>query len=387
MLSSSEASLAWSGQDLVDNFLLGVIAKRSYQMCNGSLVPHPSAVPTIAVEAQLGTHRRTQQIVIHRDSDHYAFLKPFTDVVLIGSAHAPKEATTSLETALRIGDLVKRVRVDGDRQLRVRQNGDLEATAPEPFTTMPLSWTRAYGGRDEAAEALLYPNRAEIAAETNRFSADELSKLGAVSYPRNRLGRGFFIDVDRARLDGELLPNLMDPDDPVRPNRLLASDPDDWTARPMAGGYEAVDPLTFPRSFLWGLGPVAVTEGMGELRQGALGAGDLTTMPIFPRRDPRAFNAAAPGLGIARLKGNEKVTLWHLSARAEVLELGLPAERPQILIEPPGTRTFELDPVLGTVLIEPDEERVTMTWTGALPVAAPYRADQCEEMRHAVVWK
>ena len=81
------------------------------------------------------------------------------------------------------------------------------------------------------------------------------------------------------------------------------------------------------------------------------------------------------------------MTLWHLSARADVLELGLPAERPQLLIEPPGTRTFELDPVLGTVLIEPDEDRVTMTWTGALPVAAPYSVDQCEEMRHAVVWK
>ena len=107
---------------------------------------------------------------------------------------------------------------------------------------------------------------------------------------------------------------------------------------------------------------------------------------LAARPDPRAFNVAAPGLGLARLQGNEKVTLWHLSPRAEVLELRLPGDRPQILIEPPGTRTYELEPVLGTVLLEPDEDRVTMTWTGALPVAAPYGAEQCEELRHAVVW-
>ena len=179
---------------------------------------------------------------------------------------------------------------------------------------------------------------------------------------------------------------MSDPDDPVRLDRLLASDPDDWTARPLAASYDAVDPLTFPRSYLWGLGPIAVTEDLVELRQGTLAAGDITTMPQRHQPDPRAYNAAAPGLGLVRLQGNEPVTLWNLSPRAERLELRLPADRPQILIEPPGTRTFELEPVLGTVLLEPDDDRVTLTWTGALPVAAPYSAEQYEEMRHAVVW-
>jgi hypothetical protein len=38
------------------------------------------------------------------------------------------------------------------------------------------------------------------------------------------------------------------------------------------------------------------------------------------------------------------------------------------------------------VLLEPEIDRVTLTWAGALPVAAVYPDAMVDEMRHGVVW-
>ena len=38
------------------------------------------------------------------------------------------------------------------------------------------------------------------------------------------------------------------------------------------------------------------------------------------------------------------------------------------------------------LLLEPDEGRVTLTWAGVLPVAAPYSEEMTASMRHAAVW-
>ncbi len=69
-----------------------------------------------------------------------------------------------------------------------------------------------------------------------------------------------------------------------------------------------------------------------------------------------------------------------------MLELDLPDDRPRLLIEPPGVIARELSPLLQNMLIEPDQDRVTLTWTGVLPVAMPYPDEMVAVMRHRVVW-
>jgi hypothetical protein len=195
------------------------------------------------------------------------------------------------------------------------------------------------------------------------------------------------MDVDR--LEGELLPNLDDPDDPVEPQRLLADDALDWIDRPAAAAYCAIDELTFPRCVFYLLRPDwrAPKRPVYEVRMGMLQERDLHDRPIEQPPDPRIFNHAPAGLAMRLLRGAERVSLWNLHPEHELLEFDLPAERPRLLVEPPGTRTFELEAQLKTVLVQPDENLVTLTWAGAMDVAAVYPAAMCREMRHAAAWE
>ncbi|MBL9103073.1 MAG: DUF2169 domain-containing protein [Myxococcales bacterium] len=71
--------------------------------------------------------------------------KPGTDVLLVGSAHAPRRRpATSVDVSLAVGPIRKLVRAIGDRS---RAGGMLGP--PAPFVTLPLVYERAFGGADE----------------------------------------------------------------------------------------------------------------------------------------------------------------------------------------------------------------------------------------------
>jgi hypothetical protein len=209
----------------------------------------------------------------------------------------------------------------------------------------------------------------------------------AVAYPRNPAGRGFLVGDDEARLVGMLAPNLDDASDPVEPGRMMAPDPLAWLDLPVAACYEPIDPMTFPRS-AFGLQPDASPprRPVHELALGALAPDDLVERDPFAPPLPRFHNAAPAGLAVCRLTGGERVQLWNLHPAHAFLELDLPGDVPEIVIEPPGVAPRRLAPLLQTVLIEPDEDRVTLTWAGVLEVAAPYPEEMIAAMRHGVVW-
>ena len=69
-------------------------------------------------------------------------LKPATEVIVIGSAHAPNGAPArSVDVAVAAGPVRKALTVTGDR---LRAAGG--ESPPQPFRTMPLMWERAFGG-------------------------------------------------------------------------------------------------------------------------------------------------------------------------------------------------------------------------------------------------
>jgi hypothetical protein len=251
---------------------------------------------------------------------------------------------------------------------------------------MPLLWDHAYGGRDVHAERRFAKH--EPPPRFGNPGGLDLASLLKVLYPRNRSGRGYALDLDRAHLSNASAPNLEDPTDPVIPERLLSATTTDWIDRPVAACYEPIDVFTFPRAAFF-IRPAfdSPARPVHELSTGALFPEDLTRK-FDPRNivDPRMFNSAAAGLAVCRLAGAERVSLWNMHRRHELLEFDLPGDRPQLFLEPPGVAPRELTPLLQTVLIEPDEDRVTLTWAGMLPVAMPYPDEMVTSMRHAVVW-
>jgi hypothetical protein len=361
------ASLVMSFRSPSQRAFVAVLAKRAYRMRAGERA-EPLRDEVAIVRELCGPGRPGHEI----ESDLVAPMRSTTDVILVGHAHAP-DRTEQLETSLVVGELRKRVRVHGDRVVRLVA-GEIAFSAPVPFVAMPLTWERAYGGEDT------------------------LGASGrATSYPRNAAGKGFFLDLERERLVGAQVPNLDDPDDPVAPERLLASDALDWLDRPVAASYGAIDVVSFPRAcFLMPPAYRAPRRPVREVTVGALRALDLKRQPFAPDSllygvaDARAYCAASSGLGRKRLRGGEPVELRHLHPSRAHLAFDLPADSPRLFVEHAG-RERELVAQLQTVVLEPDHDRVTLTWSGLLPLPPGERLeldapDPTERMRHRVVW-
>ena len=125
------------------------------------------------------------------------------------------------------------------------------------------------------------------------------------------------------------------------------------------------------------------------LREAALGDGDdlLARAPLpMGMLHPRALQGAAPGLARERLRGDEPVVLENLHPQQAELRFRLPGELPRIQMRPPELKVMSPKVVLQTLRIEPDRGRITLTWIGVLPLAAPPSREFVERTEAAVTW-
>ncbi|MES1157865.1 MAG: DUF2169 domain-containing protein [Haliangium ochraceum] len=247
-----------------------------------------------------------------------AFVKPATDVVLIGHAYAPRKDTTELRIGLRAGELTKQAMVFGDR-VWYRVAGAVSATKPLPFEKMPLVYERACGGWDRA-----HPDPRKHTCET-----------------RNPVGAGY--RHKGGFEDGIRLPNIEDPS-------VLTRALGDW---PPPMGFGFVSPHWQPRAALAGTFDEAWSK---------------TRAPLLPKNfDRRHLNAASPGLvAPGYLRGDEQVVALGMTA-AGPLSFTLPAVPPpsvRVGLNDGEAKTVPLN--LDTVIIEPDERRVMLLWRGNL---------------------
>jgi hypothetical protein len=248
--------------------------------------------------------------------------KPTTDVVLIGQAHAPgRKPVPQLDVSLAVGKRQKVVRVFGDRTW---QPGLLALPAsiskPEPFKTMPLVYERAFGGFHETAG-----KQPEVLFEA-----------------RNPVGSGFVGKRKGGELKDLPLPNLEDPADLIGGTRDT----------PPPAGFGFLAPTWLPRRSFAG------TYDEAWARQRA---------PFLPKDfNPKFFNAAHPDLVCDRyLTGGERIQAVNVTPEG-VLNFRLPVceLRPSVRVagreETPALN-------LETVLIEPDERRLSLVWRAAVP--------------------
>jgi hypothetical protein len=244
--------------------------------------------------------------------------KPSTDVVLVGQAWAPGgRPATSVDVTVDVGPARKTVRVFGDREWKGVVNPQIGL--PAPFERMPLVYERAFGGIIE-------------------FDPD----TGAtVVDPRNPVGAGFA----RSRRGGEVasrrLPNLEDP------ARLIGRPTD----RPPPAGFGFIAPSWEPR----------------RLRAGTYDdRWRRTRAPFLPADfDPSFFNAAHPDLTCrGHLSGGEVLTVLNASPEGR-LQLRLPVCRFDARVHVAGVVERPML-ALETVLVEPDEDRLSLLWRAAV---------------------
>jgi hypothetical protein len=245
--------------------------------------------------------------------------KPGTDVIVVGETTAPDgQPMLQLQVSISIAGRVCHLAVFGDRQwdkgLMYTKPGQ-----PKPFTRMPLVYERAFGGG------------CEIEGKNKRLAYEE----------KNPVGKGFIDKQSRKDPANLALPNIEDVKNLIRTLQ----------DRPVPKGFGAIAPGWQPRASFAG----TFDETWRKTRA-----------PYLPEDfDPRFYHAANPDLIFAEyLKGGEPVILVNMSPKGR-LSFTLPQDEPKIEVDVTGR--FEIVKAhLETVLIEPTDERLCLTWKATL---------------------
>lgn len=253
-----------------------------------------------------------------RAAGEFALPKQATDVLLIGHAVAPAPGVRVVDVRLRVGPVLRTVRVFGDRHWEKR-GGQWRPSAPQPWDRMPLRWEHAWGGM----------------AEPDGDAPPDHE-------PRNPVGRGW-VAHKSAPTDRQVLPNLEDP-------QALLSDPGQ---RPPPACFAPVAPTWLPRRSHAGTYDEAWVRGRA---------------PYLPLDfDARYFQVAPPELiAPGLLQGDEPVELAGFSADGP-LRFDLPPCGLELGFDFDG-QARPVPARLEMVLIEPDIGRLQLLWRAGLAV-------------------
>jgi hypothetical protein len=260
----------------------------------------------------------------------FAPRKPRCDVLLNGSCYAPGgHAATRVQVGLRVGSLVKSFEVVG-RRVWIPGVLHADASQPESFTVMPISYNNAFGGVDKPSDS----------PEAHRW------------YLANHVGVGYHPSSTGHALRGKPLPNTEEIERPVsRPTVGY---------RPMAFG--PVGRSWHPR-IKW-----AGTYDQTWLEERA---------PFLPDDfDERYFQSAAEDQQMDYLSGGEEVVLLNLT----------PQGRSAFRLPPGGVRVevfyknddwTRLESVVDTLVLEPDLGRLMLTARARLPLRRSLHEIHC----------
>jgi hypothetical protein len=243
-----------------------------------------------------------------------------TDVALVGQAHVSRgRAVSEMLAAVTVARRRKVIRILGDRTWR-GAGGSI--SPPKPFVSMPLVYERAFGGRDH-------------------HSVGDAPDGGGLAEERNPVGQGFRGRRSSREVVGTPLPNL---EDPLRPLKTFGDQP-----APASFGFVA--PAWQPRRSYAGTYDDAWKKGRAPF--------------LPPDFDLRFDNAAGADLTFDTfLRGGEPLLLEGVSPSGPLL-LSIPTTRPRVTVSVAGSR--EMPPaLLETVLIEPDDGQLSLTWRAAL---------------------
>lgn len=268
-----------------------------------------------------------------RYESDFAYFKPHTDLLLVGSCHTPnQQPMTACPVRFQVGDRSRILVVTGDRYRRSLIPG-LGHTPPAPFTTMPIRYENSYGGP------------------------------GFADNPVGKGRRKMRLDNGHRRV---VLPNISDPSQTASFFRPLRE--------PAGFG-------PFRRSW-----PLRAGK-LGNYKRGYL----KERWPWFATdMDWSYFNAAPPEMQMpGYLHGNETITLENLDPRHAYISTQLPGTRMRCFLEiqPAGNSSLEFREVhlnADTLWVDTDNARLVMVWRGWTEITT---ADFEEEVRQIYLVK
>jgi hypothetical protein len=268
------------------------------------------------------------------------------EVVLLGQAHAPGGAPCPrMRVSLAVGSARRELLVSGDRRWE-KQRFRQRPSDPEPFTVMPLTWERAFGGT--------------CAVEIDRESFVDLCDV------RNPVGRGWDPALDAEPLARQmkspkgyprfdavrLLPNVERPESPVTA----------WEDAPEPGCWA----------------PVPTTSSVHALRV-------MQDGPDGPQIGPGVYHRAHPDWVLPRVPEAEAIVDVQGVTDRGAWTFPLPRLGAQVDLHTDGTtRTIVLAPQLLVLL--PEESRCYLVFRGWIDVPPPDGEPRRARLRLDETW-
>jgi len=384
-IAPSPTLLQLSGETAAGEPILSVVVKRTYRVGpKGALDPDTEQIPLCAAEID-----PQRQNLLVRDADVYP-LKPLTDIVVAGHAYAPGKRG-SFTAELRAGAVHKSLLVTGERRVTL-SGGRAVFSDPAPADKVPLSCDQAYGGRDAFAE-----KRHGVPWSALQPYLPENMDVRAHSpylYSRNPSGRGYVIEPVSDSVEDLLLPSLEDPTDPLTPDRLFVGSPLAWPDMPLPWYLGWQSHAAFPRiGYTGAIRPFQRPSREGgqfpEVTRGLAPAGFPKIGPAREVFDDRFWNGASLGLATGPLGPEiDKVAFSLVSLHPTLREWGfsLPKSTPRIQVDGRKGALLDTTPVIATILIEPDHDRVSVVWRGTAPAKRRYALEELLGMPLLVDW-
>jgi len=281
----------------------------------GELALAEKQQPLVVADEHYGNPAST---CVRYESD-FALTKLRTDVIVVGKAVAPngrpvKKLRVRLEVQNRDKDLV----VYGDRRWTTTLGG-VTTSEPAPFTEVPITFNRAWGGQDDSRGA------DQVAVET-----------------RNLAGIGFHPYRSRADIAGRPLPNI------ELPGRAVLSPRERYEP----AGYGCIGRAWQPRVALAGTYDVRWRDEQA---------------PYLPADfDPLYFQCAPLDQQFPPFRGGERIRCIHM-AEQESVDYILPVLRVPVRFRFRDTDVMRTA-VLDTVVVEPHLARVLLVWRASAPL-------------------
>ncbi|HZL18189.1 MAG TPA: DUF2169 domain-containing protein [Polyangia bacterium] len=361
---------------------VGLVAKRTYRVSAGRCVVAEEQVPLV----ELPETNDDRSVLLH-DMDTVLNRRQ-ADIVVTGKIRALRKERR-LDVHVRVGSLSRRLRAFGDRRCLRGSDGRLRFSDPDPIEEIDVGWTAAYGGVDEVA-------RKKYGDPIEGFCKDARQpynpRFGLFAYPRNRAGKGYLIELSDEALDGCMLPNLEDPQHLLIPERLATGRPDRW---PLAAPVASLGWLSyncFPRSAMVGMvppfDPVACPPAsFSEVVSGILNPRSIAPQVALSHRfDLAAAQQSAIGMRTSELFPGAPVELTNLHPSLPSWTFALPREVPSMALQMPDQRAVALQPAIRTVLLDPDRDRVCITWVGEQRDPTPVGPGRMKQIRHGIRW-
>jgi len=254
----------------------------------------------------------------------YVTRKHRCDVVVRASACAPQgRPVPELDVGFRVGHCEKRAHVVGDRRWQTRLTG-LTPGTPEPFTAMPITYGRAYGGSCEV--------RGQPQA-----------------HPANPVGCGYAGARGEGDLHNQPVPNIEQPGHPVT---RIGGNYRPWSFGPIGRSWQPRLPLAGTYDDHW----------------------KDEVFPLLPANfDEGFFQCAPPDQQIDHPRGGEDVHLLNLHPTRPHIRFVLPAlDMPMAVLDRKQRLTF-LQPVVDTVALDAQAERLIIVWRAQHPLRRSLR--------------